>query len=197
MSKNKRKGRLPAAIYTDTGLRFFTVYGPWGRPDMAMYIFPKAISEGQSIRLFNRGEMRRDFTYIDDVVEAVERVIAKIPGKTELPSSGNLDPSSSTAPWRIYNIDNNRAVEDPRVVALLEQELGRKAKIELAPMQPGDVPETCAEIDGLMREVGFRPVTSIEDGMRKIRCLVSAISRPIKLGIEVFSYSRAWLIMRP
>jgi UDP-glucuronate 4-epimerase len=169
----KKANELMAHAYSHlyglpaTGLRFFTVYGPWGRPDMAMYIFAKAISEGQPIRLFNRGEMRRDFTYIDDVVEAVKRVIGKIPAKTGLPSSGNLDPSTSTAPWRIYNIGNNRPVEVPRVVTLLEQELGRKAKIELVPMQPGDVPETCAEIDNLMREVGFRPVTSIEDGVRK------------------------------
>jgi UDP-glucuronate 4-epimerase len=133
---------------------------------MAMYIFAKAISEGQPIRLFNRGKMRRDFTYIDDVIEAVERVIAKIPRTSDLPSNGNLDPSTSTAPWRIYNIGNNRSVELPRVVALLEQELGRKATIELAPMQPGDVPETCADVDDLMREVGFRPATSIEDGVR-------------------------------
>ena len=150
-----------------TGLRFFTVYGPWGRPDMAMYIFAKAISEGQPIRLFNRGEMRRDFTYIDDVVEAVGRVIAKIPEKTAQQPHDNLDPSTSSAPWRIYNIGNNRPVEVPRVVTLLEQELRRKAKIELVPMQPGDVPETCADIDDLMRVVGFRPVTSIEDGVRK------------------------------
>ncbi|MGN6750412.1 MAG: NAD-dependent epimerase [Xanthobacteraceae bacterium] len=169
----KKANELMAHAYSHlyglpaTGLRFFTVYGPWGRPDMAMYIFAKAISEGQPIRLFNRGEMRRDFTYIDDVVEAVERVIAKIPGKAELPSSGILDPSTSTAPWRIYNIGNNRSVEVPRVVALLEQELGRKAKIELAPMQSGDVPETCADIDDLMRDVGFRPATPIEDGVRK------------------------------
>ena len=148
-----------------TGLRFFTVYGPWGRPDMAMYIFAKAISEGQPIRLFNRGEMRRDFTYIDDVVEAVGRVITKIPEKTAQPPDD--DPSTSSAPWRIYNIGNNRPVEVPRVVTLLEQELRRKAKIELVPMQPGDVPETCADIDDLMREVGFRPVTPIEDGVRK------------------------------
>ncbi len=154
--------RLPA-----TGLRFFTVYGPWGRPDMAMYIFAKAITEGQPIRLFNRGKMRRDFTYIDDVTEAVERVIARIPEQTEQPSNGNLDPSTSNAPWRIYNIGNNRTVEVPRVVALLEQELELKAKIELMPMQPGDVPETRAEIDVLMREIGFRPATSIEDGVKK------------------------------
>jgi UDP-glucuronate 4-epimerase len=169
----KKANELMAHAYSHlyglpaTGLRFFTVYGPWGRPDMAMYIFAKAISEGQPIRLFNRGEMRRDFTFIDDVVEAVGRVIAKIPEKTAQRPDGNLDPSTSSAPWRIYNIGNNRPVEVPRVVTLLEQELGRKAKIELVPMQPGDVPETCADIDDLMREVGFRPVTSIEDGVRK------------------------------
>jgi UDP-glucuronate 4-epimerase len=169
----KKANELMAHAYSHlyglpaTGLRFFTVYGPWGRPDMAMYIFAKAISEGQPIRLFNRGEMRRDFTYIDDVVEAVGRVIAKIPEQTALRPDGDLDPSTSSAPWRIYNIGNNCPVEVPRVVTLLEQELGRKAKIELVPMQPGDVPETCADIDDLMREVGFRPVTSIEDGVRK------------------------------
>jgi UDP-glucuronate 4-epimerase len=169
----KKANELMAHAYSHlyglpaTGLRFFTVYGPWGRPDMAMYIFAKAISEGQPIRLFNRGKMRRDFTYIDDVVEAVGRVIAKIPEKTALRPGGNLDPSTSSAPWRIYNIGNNRPVEVPRVVTLLEQELGRKAKIELVPMQPGDVPETCADIDDLMRDVGFRPVTAIEDGVRK------------------------------
>jgi UDP-glucuronate 4-epimerase len=169
----KKANELMAHAYSHlyglpaTGLRFFTVYGPWGRPDMAMYIFAKAISEGQPIRLFNRGEMRRDFTYIDDVVEAVGRVIAKIPEKTAQRLDDNLDPSTSTAPWRIYNIGNNRPVEVPRVVTLLEQGLGRKAKIELVPMQPGDVPETCADIDDLMRDVGFRPVTAIEDGVRK------------------------------
>jgi UDP-glucuronate 4-epimerase len=169
----KKANELMAHAYSHlyglpaTGLRFFTVYGPWGRPDMAMYIFAKAITEGQPIKLFNRGEMRRDFTYIDDVVEAVERVIAKIPEKAVLGSNGDLDPSKSTAPWRIYNIGNSRTVEVPRVVALLEYELGRKAKIEVLPMQPGDVPETCAEIDDLVRDVGFRPATSIEEGVRK------------------------------
>jgi UDP-glucuronate 4-epimerase len=111
--------------------------------------------------------MRRDFTYIDDVVEAVERVIAKIPAKAEALPSGKLDPATSTAPWRIYNIGNNRSVEVPRVVALLEQELGRQAKVELVPMQPGDVPETRADVDDLMRDVGFRPATSIEQGVQK------------------------------
>jgi UDP-glucuronate 4-epimerase len=169
----KKANELMAHAYSHlyelpaTGLRFFTVYGPWGRPDMAMYIFAKAISEGQPIKLFNRGEMRRDFTYIDDVVEAVERIITKIPAKTEPRPDGNSDPSTSSAPWRIYNIGNNRTVEVPRVVTLLEHELGREAKIELLPMQPGDVPETCADIEDLMRDVGFRPATSIEDGVRK------------------------------
>jgi len=169
----KKANELMAHAYSHlyelpaTGLRFFTVYGPWGRPDMAMYIFAKAISEGHPIKLFNRGEMRRDFTYIDDVVEAVERLIAKIPGSAEPRPDGNSDPSTTSAPWRIYNIGNNRSVEVPRVVTLLEHELGRKAKIELLPMQSGDVPETCADIEDLMREVGFRPATSIEEGVRK------------------------------
>jgi UDP-glucuronate 4-epimerase len=148
-----------------TGLRFFTVYGPWGRPDMAMFIFAKAIAEGQTIRLFNHGRMRRDFTYVDDVVEAVERVIARAPVKADA-AGADLDPSRSSAPWRIYNIGNNRSIEISRVVALLEQEFGRKAKIELVPMQPGDVPETCADVDDLMRDVGFRPATPIETGVR-------------------------------
>jgi UDP-glucuronate 4-epimerase len=169
----KKANELMAHAYSHlygvpaTGLRFFTVYGPWGRPDMAMYIFAKAIAEGQPIRLFNHGRMRRDFTYVDDVVEAVERVIAKIPAKAEALPSGKLDPATSTAPWRIYNIGNNRSVEVPRVVALLEQELGRQAKVELVPMQPGDVPETRADVDDLMRDVGFCPATSIEQGVQK------------------------------
>jgi len=168
----KKANELMAHAYSHlyglpaTGLRFFTVYGPWGRPDMAMYIFAKAIDEGQPIRLFNQGHMRRDFTYIDDVVEAVERLIARVPAKSALPPPGALDPATSAAPWRIYNIGNNRTVEVPRVVELLEKEFGRKAKIELLPMQAGDVPETRADIDDLMRDVGFRPATSIEDGVR-------------------------------
>ena len=168
----KKANELMAHAYSHlyglptTGLRFFTVYGPWGRPDMAMFIFAKAIAEGRPIRLFNHGRMRRDFTYVDDVIEAVERIIARAPAKTDAPPGGELDPASSTAPWRIYNIGNNRTVEISRVVALLEQELGRKAKTELVPMQPGDVAETCADVDDLMRDVGFRPSTPIEHGVR-------------------------------
>ena len=110
--------------------------------------------------------MRRDFTYVDDVVEAVERVLARTPTKTDTPPGGELDPATSTAPWRIYNIGNNRTVEVARVVELLEQEFGRKAKIELLPIQPGDVLETCADVDDLMRDVGFRPSTPLEQGVR-------------------------------
>jgi UDP-glucuronate 4-epimerase len=150
-----------------TGLRFFTVYGPWGRPDMAMFIFAKAITEGQPIKLFNYGRMRRDFTYVDDVVEAVERVIGKIPPQDDAAAGATPDPAKSAAPWRVYNIGNNRTVEISHVVALLEQEFGRTAKVELEPMQPGDVPETWADVDDLMRDVGFRPSTPIEEGIRR------------------------------
>ncbi len=133
----KKANELMAHAYSHlyalpaTGLRFFTVYGPWGRPDMAMFIFAKAIAEGQPIRLFNHGRMRRDFTYVDDVVEAVERVIARVPPKSNAAPGGEFDPASSAAPWRIYNIGNNSSVEISRVVELLEREIGRKAKIEL------------------------------------------------------------------
>jgi UDP-glucuronate 4-epimerase len=117
--------------------------------------------------LFNYGRMRRDFTYVDDVIEAVERLIAKPPTKTAAGPGNLLDPARSAAPWRIYNIGNNSMVEISRLVELLEQELGCKAKTELVPMQPGDVPETCADVDDLMRDVGFRPATPIEDGVRR------------------------------
>ena len=167
----KKSNELMAHAYSHlyglpaTGLRFFTVYGPWGRPDMAMFIFAKAIAEGRPIRLFNYGRMRRDFTYVDDAIEAVARVISRAPAKADAPPGGELDPAGSAAPWRIYNIGNNRTVEVLRVVELLEQEFGRKAKTELVPMQPGDVPETCADVDDLMRDVGFRPSTPIEQGV--------------------------------
>jgi UDP-glucuronate 4-epimerase len=154
--------RLPA-----TGLRFFTVYGPWGRPDMAMFIFAAAILEGRPIRLFNHGNMRRDFTYVDDAVEAVVRLIDRVPAPNAEWSGDRPDPSSSSAPWRVYNIGNNRPVEVTRVVALLEAELGRKAIKEFVPMQPGDVPETRADVDDLMRDVGFSPSTPIEDGIKR------------------------------
>jgi len=151
-----------------TGLRFFTVYGPWGRPDMAMYIFAKAIAEGAPIKLFNHGRMQRDFTYVDDVIEAVERVIGRPPIKRDAAADATPDPARSTvAPWAIYNIGNNKTVEVSYIVALLEKELGRKAKVEFEPMQPGDVPATWADVDDLMREFGFKPSTSIEEGVRR------------------------------
>ena len=150
-----------------TGLRFFTVYGPWGRPDMAIFIFTKAILEGRPIRLFNHGRMRRDFTYIDDVVSAIARLIDRPPRGDPSWSGEAPDPSSSSAPWRIYNIGNNRSVEVTAVVDLIESALGRRAIRELTAIQPGDVPDTRADIDDLARDVGFRPATPIEEGIRR------------------------------
>jgi UDP-glucuronate 4-epimerase len=169
----KKANELMAHAYSHlyglpaTGLRFFTVYGPWGRPDMAMFIFAKAICEGLPIKLFNYGRMRRDFTYVDDVVAAIERLIAKPPTRADASTAGAPDPADSAAPWRVYNIGNNTAVDVSYVVGLLEKELGRKAQTELLPMQPGDVPETCANVDDLMRDVGFRPSTPIEQGIAR------------------------------
>jgi UDP-glucuronate 4-epimerase len=152
--------RLPT-----TGLRFFTVYGPWGRPDMAMWIFTKAILAGQPIQLFNHGKMRRDFTYIDDIVEGVVRIAARPPEPDPAWSNLEPDPASSNAPYRVYNIGNHRPEELLHVVDLLEAALGKKAIRELAPMQPGDVAETCADVDALARDVGFTPATPIEVGV--------------------------------
>jgi UDP-glucuronate 4-epimerase len=170
---SKKANELMAHSYShlyripSTGLRFFTVYGPWYRPDMALFIFANAIVEGQPIKLFNRGEMRRDFTYVDDVTEALVRLIDRAPQGNPDWSGAAPDPASSTAPWRIYNVGNNKPEELMRVVALLEQELGRKADKQLLPIQPGDVPATYADIDDLIRDVDFRPATPIEDGIRK------------------------------
>ena len=150
-----------------TGLRFFTVYGPWGRPDMAMWLFADAILQGRPIKLFNRGAMRRDFTYVDDVVEAMARLIEK-PAQANPDWSGDdPDPATSRAPWRLYNIGNNKPVEVTEVVRLIEEALGRKAERELLPMQPGDVPETYANVADLEAAVGFAPKTPIEEGVRR------------------------------
>jgi len=150
-----------------TGLRFFTVYGPWGRPDMAMWIFTKAIMSGEPIKLFNKGNMRRDFTYIDDVTEAVVRLVDRPPAGNSDFAGSSPDPGSSIAPWRVYNIGNNKPVELLEVVRLLEEAIGKKARRELLPMQAGDVLETYADVDDLMRAVGFRPATSIADGISR------------------------------
>src|SRR6478609_1459556 len=148
-----------------TGLRFFTLYGPWGRPDMAMWIFAKSIFAGEPIALFNNGNMRRDFTYVDDVMESVVRLVKKPPAGDSKFSGKLPDPGSSSAPWRIYNIGNNKSVELLEVVRLLEEAIGKKAKRELLPMQPGDVSATYADVDDLMREVDFRPNTPIAEGI--------------------------------
>jgi len=154
--------RLPA-----TGLRFFTVYGPWGRPDMAMFIFAKAILEGHPIKLFNHGKMRRDFTYIDDIAEAVVRLIGRPPlGKPDW-DAGKADPAASKAPWKIYNIGNSRPEELTHVVSVLEKEFGHVAEKEMLPMQPGDVEATYADVADLERDIGFKPVTTIEDGIAR------------------------------
>jgi UDP-glucuronate 4-epimerase len=148
-----------------TGLRFFTVYGPWGRPDMAMWLFAAAIAEGRPIRLFNHGRMRRDFTYVDDAVEAVVRLIDKPPAGDPGWSGEAPDPATSRAPWRVYNIGNDHPVEVTEVVRLIEQALGKQAIRELAPMQPGDLPETRADVADLAAAVGFSPKTPIADGV--------------------------------
>jgi UDP-glucuronate 4-epimerase len=150
-----------------TGLRFFTVYGPWGRPDMAIWLFTAAIAEGRPIQLFNDGHMQRDFTYVDDVVEAVVRLIEKPAAGNPTWSGDAPDPATSRAPWRVYNIGNNRPTEVTEVVRLIEQALGKPAIRELAPMQPGDLPETRADVADLAAAVGFSPTTPIADGIAR------------------------------
>jgi UDP-glucuronate 4-epimerase len=154
--------RIPA-----TGLRFFTVYGPWGRPDMAMFIFAKAILAGEPIKVFNHGKMRRDFTYVDDVSQAIVRLLDRPPRGNPAWNGDRPDPASSAAPWKIYNIGNNHPEELLHVISLLEKEFGRTAIKEMLPIQPGDVPATYADIADLERDVGFRPATAIEDGVAR------------------------------
>lgn len=149
-----------------TGLRFFTVYGPWGRPDMAVFLFAEAIVEKRPIKLFNHGDMERDFTYIDDATEAVVRLVDHVPEGNAGRSVESSDPSISAAPWRIFNVGNNRAERLVDLVAELEKHFG-PAVTTLLPMQPGDIHATYADIDDLMREVGFRPSTTIQDGVAK------------------------------
>jgi UDP-glucuronate 4-epimerase len=148
-----------------TGLRFFTVYGPWGRPDMAMWLFADAIISGRPIKLFNHGRMRRDFTYVDDVVESVVRLVDHKPQADPNWDSARPGPASSAAPWRVYNIGNHTAIEVLEVVRLFEAAIGTKAKCEFLPMQPGEVPATYADVEDLARAVDFRPVTPIAEGI--------------------------------
>jgi UDP-glucuronate 4-epimerase len=150
-----------------TGLRFFTVYGPWGRPDMALFLFTKAILESRPIDVFNYGKMRRDFTYIDDIVEGVIRVVDRIPQPDPLWHSDSPDSAVSYAPYRLYNIGNHNPVELMKFIEVLESCLGKKAEKNLMPIQAGDVPATYADVDDLIRDVGFKPATPIEVGIAR------------------------------
>ena len=169
----KKSNELMAHAYASlyripcTGLRFFTVYGPWGRPDMALFLFTLAILENRPIDVFNHGKMKRDFTYIDDIVEGVVRVLDRIPEPDPAWRGDSPDPSSSFAPYRLYNIGNNRPVDLMEYITTLEDQLGRKAVRNLLPMQAGDVPATCADVDDLTADVGFRPATPITEGIRR------------------------------
>jgi UDP-glucuronate 4-epimerase len=169
----KKANELMAHAYSHlfdlptTGLRFFTVYGPWGRPDMAIWLFTSAILEGRPIRLFNGGDMRRDFTYVDDVSAAVVKLIDHVAEGNAAWSGDHPDPATSRAPWRVYNIGNHTAVHLTEVVDLLEAAIGKPAVRELAPMQPGDVRETYADVEDLRDAVGFAPNTPIGSGIKK------------------------------
>ncbi len=170
---SKKSNELMAHTYSSlydlptTGLRFFTVYGPFGRPDMALFIFTKAILENKPIDVYNHGKMKRDFTYIDDIVESVARLIPKIPKPNPEWSGMNPDPSSSFAPYRLYNIGNNNPIELSRFIEIIEEKLGKKADKKFLPLQDGDVPENYANVDDLMREIDFKPSTPVETGIGK------------------------------
>lgn len=167
----KKANELMAHTYSSlygiptTGLRFFTVYGPWGRPDMALFLFTRAILEGKAIDVFNNGKMQRDFTYIDDIVEGVCRVMDRVPEGSPAWDGADPDPGTSYAPYKIYNIGNNSPVELLKFIEVLEQALGKEALKNFLPIQAGDVPATYADVDDLMRDVNFRPATSIEEGV--------------------------------
>ncbi|GGD55684.1 NAD-dependent epimerase [Pseudoxanthomonas indica] len=170
---SKKANELMAHTYSHlfnlptTGLRFFTVYGPWGRPDMALFLFTRKILAGEPIDVFNHGKHTRDFTYVDDIVEGVIRTLDRVPGPD--PGYDPLDPSpaTSTAPYRVYNIGNNQPVQLLRYIEVLEECLGRKAERNLLPLQPGDVPDTYADVSALSRDTGYAPSTPIEVGVRR------------------------------
>ncbi|MEX1241316.1 MAG: NAD-dependent epimerase [Cyclobacteriaceae bacterium] len=170
---SKKANELMAHAYSTlynlptTGLRFFTVYGPYGRPDMALFLFTKAILEGKPIDVYNHGKMKRDFTYVDDIVEAIVRLIPKEPKPDRTWSGLKPDPSSSFAPYRVYNIGNNQPVELLKFIEVIEEKTGKKAIKNFLPIQDGDVPETYADVEDLMREVDFKPSTPIETGVGK------------------------------
>ena len=185
-ASTKRANELMAHNYSalfklpTTGLRFFTVYGPWGRPDMALFMFTRNILEGKPIDVFNNGNHRRDFTYVEDIAEGVVRAAERIAQPDPNWDSGAPDPASSFAPFRIYNIGNNQPVELMRYIEVIEECLGRKAQKNFLPMQLGDVPDTFADIEDLVQEVGYRPATSVEVGVRKF----------VEWFCEYYGYSR-------
>ena len=170
---SKKANELMAHTYSHlygmrcTGLRFFTVYGPWGRPDMALFLFTRAILEARPIQVFNHGRMQRDFTYIDDIIEGVVRVMGKLPEPDPDWSGDSPDPGTSYTSYRVYNIGNNRPEKLMDFIRVLEDVLGKQAEKEYLDLQPGDVPATCADIDDLYNAVGFRPMTPIEEGIRR------------------------------
>ena len=169
----KKANELMAHAYSHlyglptTGLRFFTVYGPWGRPDMALFLFTKNILDGKPIDVFNHGHHTRDFTYVDDIVEGIIRTLDQVPEPDPLHDPMAPTPASSSAPYRVYNIGNHQPVELLRYIEVLEECLGRKAVKRLLPMQPGDVPDTYADTSALMRDTGYSPSTPIEEGVRR------------------------------
>ena len=168
---SKKANELMAHTYSHlynlptTGLRFFTVYGPWGRPDMALFKFTKAILAGEKILVFNYGKHRRDFTYIDDVVEGVIRVLDRSAPPNLSWNGAQPDPGSSQAPWRVFNIGNNNPVELMDFISAIENALGKKAEMEMLPLQPGDVPDTYANVDDLVEQFDYKPATPIEQGV--------------------------------
>lgn len=169
---SKKSNELMAHAYSHlyamptTGLRFFTVYGPWGRPDMALYLFTDAMLKGEPIKVFNYGEMVRDFTYVDDIVEGVVRVVDNPPEGNPNWSGMTPEPNNSKAPFKVYNIGNNNPVKLMDFITAIENELGIEAKKEMMPIQPGDVPATFADVDDLVRDLGYKPETSIEEGIK-------------------------------
>jgi len=168
---SKKANELMAHVYASlygvpvTGLRFFTVYGPWGRPDMALFLFTRAILAGEPIDVYNHGNHKRDFTYVDDIVEGVIRTLDHVPQPNPTWSGDSPDPGTSRWPYRLYNIGNHRPVELLRYIEVIERCIRRTAEKRFLPMQPGDVPETCADVDDLARDVGYAPATPIEEGI--------------------------------
>ena len=169
----KKANELMAHTYSHlfalptTGLRFFTVYGPWGRPDMALFLFTRKILAGEPIEVFNHGKHTRDFTYVDDIVEGVMRTLDRVPGPDPQFNALKPNAASSSAPYRVYNIGNHQPVELSRYIEVIEECLGRKAEKILLPLQPGDVPDTCADVEELARDTGYAPATSVEQGVAR------------------------------